>query len=69
MPKKNLPSKAIVALAKKLFADAQKSALVKQPRGLVAVGSRGGGSIHSVTTSNVDYRDYLVEAERMLRGN
>jgi hypothetical protein len=65
MPRKSATySDAEIALAKRLFAQAQASGTLKPPRGLIAI-ALSNGYRRSVAQA-VTYRDYLRDARRRL---
>lgn len=65
MPRKSAPyTDAEIALAKRLFVQAQASGTLKPPRGLIAIALSNGYS-QSVSQA-VTYRDYLRDARQRL---
>lgn len=65
--KKSIPfTAAEIALAKRLFAEAQAQGSVKAPRAIGAVASRAGGPIQSIGRIEVSHRDYLRDARAIL---
>ncbi len=65
MPRRSAPyTDAEIALAKRLFAQAQASGTLKPPRGLIAI-ALSNGYRRSVSQS-VTYRDYLHDARQRL---
>lgn len=65
MPRKSAPyTDAEIALAKRLFAQAQASGTLKPPRGLIAVALSNG--YRQSVSQTVTYRDYLRDARQRL---
>lgn len=65
--KKSTPFNAAeIALAKRLFAEAQAEGSLKKPRAIGAVASRAGGPIRSMGRIEVTHRDYLRDARAIL---
>lgn len=65
MPRKSAPyTEPEIALAKRLFAQAQASGTLKPPRGLIAI-ALSNGYRQSVSQA-VTYRDYLRDARQRL---
>lgn len=65
MPRKSAPyTDAEIALAKRLFAQAQASGTLKPPRGLIAIALSNG--YRQSVSQTVTYRDYLRDARQRL---
>lgn len=65
MPRKSAPySHAEIALAKRLFAQAQASGTLKPPRGLITIALSNG--YRQSVSQTVTYRDYLRDARQRL---
>jgi hypothetical protein len=65
MPRKSAPyTDTEIALAKRLFAQAQASGTLKPPRGLIAIALSNG--YRQSVSQTVTYRDYLRDARQRL---
>ncbi|WP_028745402.1 hypothetical protein [Rhizobium mesoamericanum] len=65
MPRKSAPyTDAEIALAKRLFAQAQASGTLKPPRGLIAIALSNG--YRQSVSQTVTYQDYLRDARQRL---